>query len=172
MRTPKLKVSGNLEDGKVYLTAGIQPPSDEDKSISSTIKISSDYQSYAGGGSILHVFMNEKMSSTKKANFIKKMFNNFPIRYVSLTPFLSICNSCGEKFVGKRRECSCGSNDLSIWTRPVGYFRPAIRDEISEDYKSSHYRFWSSSRLEEMSNRKNIEEHDFDEFIDELQAGV
>jgi len=151
-------VSGNLDNNTVYLTSGIQPPNDSG-SVLDQIKVHSEMQSYASGGSVYHMNLVDTISPDKKCNLIKSLFENFTIRYISLTPILSICQNCGMKMVGKQVNCkSCGSADISCWSRPVGYFRPAVRGNLSSDLKKSDYTYWLKSRIEELSNRKTIDQ--------------
>lgn len=172
MRIPTLNVSGSTENNNIYLTSGIQPPTTEGNLVQQT-KVQADMQSYASGGSIMHVFLNEEMDAEHKSKFISKMFNNFPIRYISLTPFLSICNECGEKHVGKINTCiNCNSADVSIWSRPIGYVRPVMRSNINDSYTNADFTFWTSSKIHEFANRRNILIDDINEFIDESTAGV
>lgn len=168
-RIPTMFVSGNIEQGNVYLTSGIQPPAD-DGSPMDQVELHSEMQSYASGGSIYHMNLTEKMPSKKKCKFIKSMFNNFPLRYVTLTPMLSICQDCGSKTIGKKVECPiCGSKDISVWSRVVGYFRPAVRKNLSEDLKTYDHRFWMNGRFEEFLNRKLIDSVQIDDMIKSTQ---
>lgn len=149
-------VSGDIEQGNVYLTSGIQPPADEGTPFDQ-VQVHSEMQSYASGGSIYHMNLSEPMQRDKKCNFIKSMFGNFPLRYISLTPILTICQDCGTKIVGKKTECSqCGSKDVTCWSRPVGYFRPAVRGNLSHDLRQFDHRFWLNGRFEEFLRRKTI----------------
>lgn len=165
----RIYVSGDMENGNVYLTPGFQPPVDSG-SLEEQIKVHSEMQSYASGGSIFHINLEEKMDVNTKNRFIKSMFENFPIRYVSLTPLLSVCNFCGEKQLGKRTTCSsCGSTDIVCWSRPVGYFRPAIKGNISNDLKKADERFWSKHKIEELSRRVLYSKKDLSGFSSTLE---
>ena len=162
---PTICVSGDCDTNKVYLTSGIQPPSDTG-TIFDQIKTHSEMQSYASGGSIFHMNINEHMGIEKTIKMIKNLFNNFPLRYISLTPILSVCQDCGNKSVGKKTVCpSCGSNDISFWSRPVGYFRPALRGNISADLKDSTFRYWLKSRIEEFRRRRTVDNTIVDELL-------
>jgi len=153
-------VSGNIENKDVYLTSGVQPPTDFGSFIDQ-LKVHSNYQSYASGGSVFHINLNESIVSNKKSDFIKNMFNNYTIRYASLTPVLSVCQKCGSKFVGKKTICSnCQSDDITVWSRPVGYLRPSVRGGLSSDLRQHNYRYWMNGRLEEFLRRTVFDEED------------
>jgi len=146
-------VSGDINSGNVYLTPGFQPPTDSG-GLYEHIRVHSEMQSYASGGAIFHVNIEEPMNVSAKNKFIKSLFENHPIRYISLTPFLSICNKCGIKQIGKRFTCSkCGSDDVTCWSRPVGYFRPAVKGNISDNLHNATEKFWSKHKIEELSKR-------------------
>jgi len=164
-KVPTICVSGDVAVGNVYLTSGIQPPADEGTQFEQ-IRSHSEMQSYASGGSIFHMNMTEHMESEQKCTFVKSLFNNFTLRYISLTPVLSICQECGCKAVGKKTSCSkCGSTDITCWSRPVGYFRPAVRGNLSQDLRQHDHRFWLNSRLEEFLRRKTFNANIVDDLL-------
>ena len=164
-RVPTIAVSGDLLNGNVYLTAGIQPPADEGTPFDQ-VQVHSEMQSYASGGSIYHMNLTERMNNIKKCSFVKSLFNNFPLRYISLTPILSICQACGSKSVGKITTCpNCSSEDITAWSRPVGYFRPAARGHLSEDLRRYDYRFWLNGRFEEFLRRRTFREDDVNDLL-------
>lgn len=166
---PTICVSGDVEKGNVYLTAGIQPPYDEGTSFEQ-IQAHSEFQSYASGGSIMHMNLTEQMSSEKKCTFIHSLFNNFPMRYITMTPVLSICQSCGKKIVGKKNTCSiCESHDIIVFSRVVGYFRPASRGNLSDDLRKFDFRFWNKGRYEEFLRRKMIDNDCVDGLLKQQQ---
>jgi len=149
----RIYVSGDVDNDSVYLTPGFQPPVDSG-SFEEQIKVHSEMQSYASGGSIFHINIEEPLSVESKNKFIKSLFQNHPIRYISLTPLLSICNDCGKKQMGKRTTCSkCGSKNIVCWSRPVGYFRPAIKGNVSDDLRKADEKFWSKHKIEELARR-------------------
>ena len=165
MLVPTINVSGNLDTGDIYLTTGIQPPNDEGTTFEQTA-VHAEMQSYASGGSIEHFQVVDSMGSNTKNSFIKSLFNNLPLRYISLTPILSICQSCGNKSIGKRTSCSvCESTDITVFSRPVGYYRPAVRGNLSQDLRKHDHRFWMSGRLEEFLRRKTFGADELDTYF-------
>lgn len=54
---------------------------------------------------------------------IRKIFNQYKLPYISLTPTFSICN---EHRIYKRRqfECPVCGKETEVWSRVVGYLRP------------------------------------------------
>jgi len=175
MRTkvkPKMFVNGDPETGRVFLTSGFQAPFQE-KDLLKQIDVNSHFQSYATGGSIMHLFTAEEMTPEEQERLIFSIIENFPIQYLTKTPFLTTCNSCKRKMVGRRTKCeSCGSDDVTVWSRPIGYFRPVMRKGIDENFKKAEYLFWLSGRIEDFSSRKEVRREDVEEIVDEISSGI
>jgi ribonucleoside-triphosphate reductase len=169
---PKLYVSGDSESRKVFLTSGFQAPFQEGDLLKQ-LDVNSHFQSYATGGSIFHLFTAEEMTPEQQEKLIFGIIKNFPIQYLTKTPFLSSCNECGYKMVGKRNKCEkCGGTDITVWSRPIGYFRPVMRGKISKDYRQAQYIFWLSGRIEDFATRKEVTKKDIEEILEEIQSGV
>jgi len=121
----EIYVSGFKENNRVFLTSGFQPP--YEGNIGEQIIISAEGQSYATGGSIQHIFLNEKLNKEEKKELIKKIFR-VPIIYITLTPTKSVCNNCNYSIIGEILVCpKCGSKDILIYSRVIGYVRPIAR---------------------------------------------
>ncbi|HZK04638.1 MAG TPA: ribonucleoside triphosphate reductase [Actinomycetaceae bacterium] len=88
-----------------------------------------ELQSKYTGGTVLHLYMPEKISSTEACKqLVKRSLENFRLPYITITPTFSICPThgylSGEHFTcptcaEKGREVAC-----EVWTRVMGYFRP------------------------------------------------
>jgi ribonucleoside-triphosphate reductase len=169
---PKMFVNGDPSTGKVFLTSGFQAPFQEGDLLKQ-IDVNSHFQSYATGGSIMHLFTAEEMKPEEQEKLIFNIIKNFPIQYLTKTPFLTTCNSCGHKMVGRKTSCdNCGSDDVTLWSRPIGYFRPVMRGKVREDFKGAQYLFWLSSRVEDFATRKEVTKRDLEELLSELSSGV
>ncbi len=168
--TPKIYVNGDPSTGRVFLTSGFQAPFQEGDLLKQ-IDVNSHFQSYATGGSIMHLFTAEEMKPEEQEKLIFNIIRNFPIQYLTKTPFLTTCNRCGHKMVGRKTECEkCGSDDVTLWSRPIGYFRPVMRGKISKDFKNANYLFWLSGRIEDFATRKEVTKRDVEEIVDELSS--
>ncbi len=169
---PRIFVNGDPERGRVFLTSGFQAPFQE-RDLLKQIDVNSHFQSYATGGSIMHLFTAEKMTPEEQEKLIFSIIKNFPIQYLTKTPFLTTCHSCGHKTVGRKTKCdSCGSNDVTVWSRPIGYFRPVLRKGIKKNFKEAQYLFWLSGRVEDFATRKEVKREDLEELIEELSSGI
>ncbi len=153
-------VGGSLEGSGVFLTAGFQPPY-EGQSLAKQIEVSSQTQRFATGGSIQHIFLNEKAGAEVLAKFVKNLFSSKPIIYITLTPTLSVCNSCGAKIVGERYKCPyCGSDDTTVYSRVIGYYRPIARKIKVADRErfifEGEENYWQGGRRADWVVRKKV----------------
>ena len=152
---PDIYVSGTRE--RPLLTSGFQPPFSE-RSLTKLIYVSAHTQNYATGGSVLHLFIGERLTVSQKKKLVRSIFENHPVKYITLTPTLSRCNSCGFKAVGEKLRCpSCGSDDVTIYSRVIGYFRPIARKVLVKDPERGLYEgaenVWQDSRRADWATR-------------------
>jgi len=89
---PRMFVNGDPASGRVFLTSGFQAPFQEGDLLKQ-IDVNSHFQSYATGGSIMHLFTAEEMKPEEQERLIFNIIKNFPIQYLTKTPFLTTCNS-------------------------------------------------------------------------------
>ena len=106
----------------------------------------------------MHLFLDEKLSKPQKKKLIRSIFKNYPIKYITLTLTLSRCNSCGSRTVGERCRCPrCGSDDMIIYSRVLGYFRPIARKILIRDPRRGLYdseeNIWQDSRKADWATR-------------------
>lgn len=166
----KIFVNGDPVTKRVFLTSGFQAPFQEGDLLKQ-IDVNSHFQSYATGGSIMHLFTAEELKPEEQEKLIFSIIKNFPIQYLTKTPFLTTCNHCGHKMVGKKRKCQkCGSEDITLWSRPIGYFRPVMRGKVSKNFKSANFLFWLSSRIEDFATRKEITKNDLNHIVEEISS--
>lgn len=75
---------------------------------------------------VLHLFLGEKINDPKAAkNLVKKIFENYSLPYITLTPTFSICPTHGY-LTGEHFECpQCTiKQPCEVYSRVVGYIRP------------------------------------------------
>jgi anaerobic ribonucleoside-triphosphate reductase len=166
-------VKGSLEGSGVYLTSGFQPPFDG-SSLAKQIDVSAKTQRFATGGSIQHIFLNEKTEGDVLARFIKNLFSKKTIIYITITPTLTICNNCGRKIVGERYLCPyCGSEDTTIYSRVIGYYRPIARKVIKAEKDKYLFEgqenYWQGGRRADWITRKKVLEPELLEIMQWLE---
>ncbi len=92
------------------------------------------------GGTVLHLYMGERMSSGEACKeMVKRTLTAFKVPYITITPTFSICPvhgyldgeqpicaRCAEEFPdAEPQECE-------VWTRVMGYFRPVSAFNIGK----------------------------------------
>lgn len=163
-------VQGNGDD--VFLTAGCMLPFSE-TNFFEQIENSAEFQAYATSGSILHHFVESKVEPQILAKYIDKLFQK-PINYITLTPTITSCMSCGQTIVaqdGKYIEkCPiCESDDIATFSRVIGYVKPIARKKIHITLKGKYegtYNFWSSARRIDWNQRKRFKIDTLNDVID------
>ncbi len=157
-------LQGSGED--TYMTSGCMIPFSEDNFMLQ-IENAAEFQSYFTSGSILHHFVESKVSPQKLSEYLNKLFEK-PINYITLTPTLTSCMSCGHQLVatdGKEiAVCPiCESDDIATFSRIIGYVKMISRKNIkvtsAGQYKGD-YNFWSKARRYDWAERKRVKESD------------
>ena len=93
-RFPNILQAGFLE--APYYTNSSQLPVDWTDDPFEALSLQDNLQTLYTGGTVLHLYMSEKLSSTEAAkNLVKKAISNFRLPYVSITPVFSVCPKHG-----------------------------------------------------------------------------
>ena len=74
----------------------------------------------------MHLFLGERIADPETAKrLVKKIFGNFHLPYITLTPTFSVCPSHGY-LAGEHFECpKCiVKQPCEVYSRVVGYIRP------------------------------------------------
>ena len=88
---------------------------------------------------LLHLYLGEKINDIETAKMlIKKIFINYKMPYVSITPTFSICPTHGY-IAGEHFNCPTCDLDAQVWSRVTGYLRPVQNYNLGkkEEYYSS-----------------------------------
>ncbi|SMB96420.1 ribonucleoside-triphosphate reductase class III catalytic subunit [Thermanaeromonas toyohensis ToBE] len=92
------------------------------------------------GGTVVHIWLGEERPDPGAcAEFVKKVFTQYRIPYLTLTPVYSVCPSHGYRF-GKHEVCPDCGDPCEVFSRVVGYYRPVSR--------------WNAGKQEEFRDRK------------------
>ena len=81
--------------------------------------------------------MGEEVRDTETAKaLIKRIFTNYKLPYISLTPTFSVCNDHGY-IPGEHFRCPVCDCPAEVYTRVVGYLRPVqnFNKGKKEEYK-------------------------------------
>ncbi len=120
-RHPAILAAGENEP---YYTNSSQLPVAFTDDIFETLDLQDDLQSAYTGGTVLHLYLGERITDTQAAReLIRTIFTRYKLPYVSLTPTFSTCDAHGY-LDGEHTACpKCGA-ETEVWTRVVGYLRP------------------------------------------------
>lgn len=80
----------------IYYTNSSQIPVDFTEDPFEALLLQDKLQCQYTGGTVLHLYMNEKLSSIEACrNFVKKVITNFKLPYITVTPVFSVCPKHG-----------------------------------------------------------------------------
>ncbi len=89
-RFPDILQAGQNEN--IYYTNSSQIPVDHTDDPFEALLLQDELQCKYTGGTVLHLYMREKISSPEACkNFVKKVLTNFKLPYITVTPIFSIC---------------------------------------------------------------------------------
>jgi ribonucleoside-triphosphate reductase (formate) len=107
-----------------YYTNSTQLPVGYTDDIFETLDLQDDLQSLYTGGTVLHLYMGERIADVEVAKkLIRKAFTRYKLPYLSLTPTFSICPEHGY-IKGEHFNCPDCGVEAEVWSRVVGYLRP------------------------------------------------
>ncbi len=121
---PDIITSGTKE--VPYYTNSSQLPVGFTDDVFEALKLQNDIQTKYTGGTVLHIFLGENISDPNMAkNLVRKIFENYSLPYITLTPTFSICPTHGY-ISGEHFECpQCTiKQPCEVYSRVVGYIRP------------------------------------------------
>ncbi|WP_226038551.1 anaerobic ribonucleoside-triphosphate reductase [Aquibacillus saliphilus] len=147
-----------------YLTSGCMTSFSEENFLEQ-LENSAEFQGYATSGSVLHHFLESKVSSEGLARYLDKIFEK-PINYITLTPTITSCMSCGQKIIAEDskniHQCpTCQSTDIATFSRVIGYLKMIARNNIQVDekgYYGGKHNFWSKARRHDWTGRHRLKE--------------
>lgn len=119
-------------DKNPYYTNSSQLPVSHTQDAFQALEEQADLQSMYTGGTVLHLYMNEKISSGEVcAKLVKRALTNFHLPYITITPTFSICPNHGY-LAGEHFVCETCGEACEVWTRVMGYFRPVASFNIGK----------------------------------------
>ena len=126
---------------KPYYTNSTWLPVSFTESIHYIIDHQDALQSKYTGGTVQHLFLGESPETKKLKGFISKVFDNYTLPYISITPTFSVCPECGY-IEGKHTDCPKCESECEVYSRVVGYLRPVCN--------------WNEGKKEEFKDRKYL----------------
>ena len=120
----------------IYYTNSSQLPAGYTDDPFEALEMQNRLQCKYTGGTVLHLYMSEKLSSAEACKrFMKKVLGNYQLPYVTITPVFSVCDAHGY-LNGEQHECPHCGGATTVWTRVMGYFRPI--DSFNIGKKGEH----------------------------------
>jgi len=115
-----------------YYTNSTQLPVDYTDDIFETLELQDELQSLYTGGTVQHLYLGESIEDVNVCkNLIRKVFTNYKMPYISITPTFSICKDHGY-IKGEHFKCPECGNDTEVWSRVTGYLRPVANYNIGK----------------------------------------
>ncbi len=132
-------------DENIYYTNSSQIPADHTEDPFEALELQNKLQCKYTGGTVLHLYMGEKLSSGESCKrFVKKVIENYQLPYITITPVFSTCETHGY-LNGEQPECPTCGEKTNVWTRVMGYFRPVAS--------------FNTGKKGEHMERKHFQEH-------------
>jgi ribonucleoside-triphosphate reductase len=127
-----------------YYTNSSQLPVNYANDIFEALKLQDEIQCKYTGGTVFHIFLGERMQDGEGVKrLVRKVFENFKLPYITITPTFSICPVhgyvSGEHFFCPK--CTI-KQPCEVYTRIVGYYRPVQQ--------------WNLGKQEEFKQRKEF----------------
>jgi hypothetical protein len=122
-----------------YYTNSSQLPVNYTDDIFKALQLQDELQCKYTGGSVFHIFLGERLPNGEMVKkLVKKIFENFKLPYITITPTFSICPVHGY-LPGEHFFCpKCLiKQPCEVYTRVVGYLRPVNQFNIGkqQEYK-------------------------------------
>ena len=112
-RFPEILQAGM--DENIYYTNSSQIPVDYTQDPFEALLMQDEMQCKYTGGTVLHLYMNERISSSEACkNFVKTVLTNFRLPYITVTPVFSVCPIHG--YLNGEHEYCPKCDDLIIET--------------------------------------------------------
>jgi anaerobic ribonucleoside-triphosphate reductase len=121
-----LTAVGKGEHNQPYYTNSSQLPVGATDDLFQALEWQDALQTRYTGGTVVHVFLGERMPSIKATkDLVRRIANNFRLPYFTLTPTFSVCPVHGY-LPGEHFDCpKCEEEQpCEVYSRVVGYLRP------------------------------------------------
>jgi len=139
-----------------FYTNSTQLPAMYSDDIFEILDLQDDIQTKYTGGTVLHIFVGEKITSTESVKqLVKKICDNYSLPYFTISPTFSICPNHGY-IAGEHPGCPECSSECEVYSRVVGYLRPVNQ--------------WNKGKQEEFILRKTFKiDESIEKYLEEKQ---
>ncbi len=127
-RYPEILVANEMavrtQGAAPYYTNSSQLPVHLDGDLFHALALQEELQTRYTGGTVFHVWLGERLPSHAAVKtLVRRIFQNFRIPYLTLTPTFSVCPSHGY-LAGEHHRCPTCQSPAEVYSRVVGYLRP------------------------------------------------
>jgi len=107
-----------------YYTNSTQLPVGYTDDIFEVMELQDRLQPLYTGGTVQHLYLGESIDDPELCkSLIRKVFTNYKLPYISITPTFSICHEHGY-IKGEHFHCPQCGRQTEVWSRVTGYLRP------------------------------------------------
>jgi ribonucleoside-triphosphate reductase len=150
-RFPGIQQSGTGPN--IYYTNSSQLPASHTEDPFEALDLQNKLQCKYTGGTVLHMYMNEKLDSADSCRqFIKSVLTNYQLPYITITPVFSVCDEHGY-LKGEQPKCPHCGETTQVWTRVMGYFRPVDSFNIGKKGEHRERKHFTESAINACSFR-------------------
>ncbi|MFN3283072.1 MAG: ribonucleoside triphosphate reductase [Pseudothermotoga sp.] len=111
-------------DGEPFYTNSTHLPVGRYEDLFKALEMQEELQIRYTGGTVFHIYLGEKVEDVKPlALLIKRIFENYRLPYITITPTFSICQDHGY-IPGEEYNCPICRRATEVWSRVVGFYRP------------------------------------------------
>ena len=131
---------------KPYYTNSSQLPVGSTDDLFEALEKQDILQTKYTGGTVFHLYLNEQISSYKICGkLIKKIFENFKLPSITITPTFSICPKHG--YLNGQHEycylCKPVHQRCEVWTRVMGYYRPVSEFNLGKQSEFAERKYFA-----------------------------
>lgn len=153
-RYPNIIQAGNYPN--IYYTNSSQLPANYTDDPFTALNLQNDLQTKYTGGTVLHLYMSEKISSGEACRrFVKTVLSNYKIPYITITPVFSTCHEHGY-LSGEQKTCPICGEPTQVWTRVMGYHRPVDQFNVGKQGEHNERLFFKEDTEEICTYEKKI----------------
>lgn len=130
-------------DKNPYYTNSSQIPVGATDDPFEALELQDRLQTKYTGGTVLHLYMSEQMSSAQAAKeLVRRSLTRFHLPYLTVTPTFSICPNHGY-LIGEHFECPTCEERCEVWTRVMGYHRPVSSFNVGKRGEFEERKFFT-----------------------------
>lgn len=142
-RFPGILTAGTTDNP--YYTNSSQIPVGATEDPFEALELQEELQAKYTGGTVLHLYMNEAMSSAQTTReLVRRALTRFRLPYLTITPTFSICPAHGY-LSGEHLVCEQCGQACEVWTRVMGYFRPVSSFNIGKKGEYAERTFFTEA---------------------------